>query len=348
MLCVDCGDEVPKTIQGSCPKCFVANAPLLSAPDVIDVELCAHCDARLVGKQWQDAPREADLQWLREDAVREAMGVHPRVAEPFFQLDENAQDDKHFQVAVLMEGTVEGVEVEDHKNVLVRQKRGVCDRCSRMQGNYYAAIIQLRATDRDTTPQELELAHRLVAEELDRQQESGNRFAFLTKGGPMHGGWDYYIGDIEAARQVSRILKQRLGAAVQETAKLVGRREGEDVYRVTFLVRIRLFSPGDFGLWDDVPVQVVALSTGRVQVIDLTRQRKTRVAETSLKRLGGPELVQDAVLVSVGESDLQLMDPETYRTQDVLRPDEWAPQGDTVPVLRHEERMYVVPRSHSS
>lgn len=348
MLCVDCGDEVPKTIQGSCPKCFVAHAPLLSAPDVIDVELCAHCDARRVGKQWQDAPREADLQWLREDAVREAVRVHPRVMDPFFQLDENAQDDKHFQVAVLMEGAVEGVDVEDTATILVRQKRGVCDRCSRMQGNYYAAIIQLRATDRTTTDPELDWAHRIVSQELDRQQENGNRFAFLTKGGPMHGGWDYYIGDIEAARQVSRMLKQRLGASVQETAKLVGRREGEDVHRVTFLVRIHLFSSGDFGLWEDIPVQVVATSTGRVQCIDLTRQRKTRIAESSIRRLGGPELVQEAVLVSIGESELQLMDPETYRTQDVLRPDGWKPEGDTVPVLRHEERMYVVPRTHSS
>ncbi len=348
MLCVDCGDEVPKTIQGSCPKCFVASAPLLSTPDVLDVELCAHCDARRVGKKWLDAPKEADHQWLREDAVRECVGVHARVQDPYFQMDESAQDDKHFEITVLMEGSVEGVDVEDTATLLVRQRRGVCDRCSRMMGNYFAAIIQLRATERDTTPEELERAHGLVSDELDRQQDAGNRFAFLTKGGPMHGGWDYYIGDIEAARQVSRILKQQLGASVQETAKLVGRREGDDVYRVTFLVRIRLFSPGDFGLWNDTPVQVVGISKGHVHCIDLQKQRKTRIAESSLRRIGGTEEILDAVLVSEGEQELQLMDPVSYQTQDVLRPEGWSPDGETVPVLRWEEQLFVVPRTHSS
>lgn len=350
MLCVECGTEVPKTIKGSCPACFVAKTPLLSIPEVLDVELCAHCNARRVGKHWQDVQDEALDAWIREDAVREAVGVHHRVMEPYIQFDETPQDEKHFQFSLHMEGEVEGVEIEDTGSVLVRQKRGVCDRCSRMAGNYYAAILQLRATERETTTEELDLAHRLVAEDLDRQQSSGNRFAFLTKGGPMHGGWDYYIGDIEAGRQVARTLKQRLGASVQETAKLVGRREGEDVYRVTFLVRIRLFAPGDFALHNgNIPVQVMQVSPGgHVHCVDLIRHRKTRVAESSLKRLGGSELVQDAVLVSAGEKDLQVMDPQSYRTQDVLRPPEWEPDGETVPVLRHEERLYVVRVANNS
>jgi nonsense-mediated mRNA decay protein 3 len=347
MLCVDCGEEVPKTIQGSCPNCFVATTPLLSTPEVLDVELCAHCDARHIGKKWFEAPKEADHQWLREDAVRGAVAVHARVLDPFFQMSETAQDDKHFRVQITMEGTVEGVDVTDGGEILVRQKRGVCDRCSRMAGNYYASILQLRATERNVGKEELERAHKVIGEELDRQQDAGNRFAFLTKGGPIHGGWDYYLGDIEAGRQVARMLKQRLGASVQETAKLVGRREGDDVYRVTFLVRVALFSPGDFGLWGEVPVQVISMSKGHVHCIDMLKQSKTRLNATSIRRLGGPEEIIEAVLVSESETELQLMDPVSYHTQDVLRPDKWKRTGDTVQVLRHEERMYVAPRTQA-
>lgn len=165
----------------------------------------------------------------------------------------------------------------------------------------------------------------------------------------MHGGWDYYIGDIEAGRQVARMLKQRLGASVQETAKLVGKAEGDNVYRVTFLVRVRLFATGDFALHNgNTPVQVVQVSHGHVHCMDLMHHRKTRLPETSLKRLGGPELIQDAVLVSTGESELQVMDPTNYRTQDVLKPEGWQSTGETVPVLRHEERLYVVRVSNNS
>lgn len=344
MFCADCGVEAPHTIQGSCPKCFVKHTPLLDAPDVADVEFCAHCGARRVGKHWQDVEEGAPMEWLREDALREQVGVHMRVEEPLLQFDEAPQDDKHFRVHIVLEGHVEGVPVRDEGESLVRQRRGVCDRCSRMQGNYFAAIIQLRATERPVTDAELERSHQLVATELSRLIETGNRFAFLTKEGPIHHGWDYYIGDIEAARQVCRILKARLGATVQETAKLVGRREGEDVYRVTFLVRIRLFATDDFAVGPGKRIyQVTGLSHGRAACIDLLTHLKTRVPEPKLKRLGGPEIVQEAVLVSASGDELQVLDPVSLNTQDVPAPETYEPTGETVPVIRHEERLYLVP-----
>lgn len=344
MLCVDCGAEVPKTIKGSCPTCFTKQTPLLDVPDVIDVELCAHCDARHVGAHWVDPQEGMPLAWIREEAVRDQVGVHRRVQDAFLQFDEVPQDDKHFQVHIQLEGRVEGADIVVEDEVLVRQKKGVCDRCSRLFGDYFAAIIQLRATERDVREAELERAHAIVAEEMENQRRAGNRFAFVSKDGPQHGGWDYFVGDIEAARQACRILKTRLGATVQETAKLVGRKEGEDVHRVTFLVRIRLFANGDFALHKDGRLlQVQGQSHGRVSALDLIHHRKTRVQEADLRRLGGPELVQEAVLVSVEETDLQVLDPSTFKTQDVLRPDGFFPDGETVPVLRHEERLYIPP-----
>lgn len=344
MLCVDCGAEVPRTIHGSCPACFTEQTPLLDVPDVLDVELCAHCDARHVGAHWVDPQEGMPLAWIREEAVRDQVGVHRRVQDAFLQFDETPQDDKHFQVLIQLEGRVEGADVSVETAVLVRQKKGVCDRCSRMFGDYFAAIIQLRATDREVRSEELERAHGIVAEELERQRLAGNRFSFISKDGPQHGGWDYFVGDIEAARQVCRILKQRLGATVHETAKLIGRREGEDVHRVTFLVRIRLFAHGDFAVHRDGRLlQVQGVSHGRVSALDLVHHHKTRVLESDLKRLGGPEQVQEAVLVSVGDTDLQVLDPSTFKTQDVLCPDDYRPEGGTVPVLRYEERLYIPP-----
>lgn len=352
VLCADCGKDVTATIHGSCAECFVQRTALLQAPDVVDVEFCAHCEARNIGKHWVDLDEGAPVAWGREDAVRERVVLHQRVQGAMVQFDERAQDDKNFVSHVTLEGDVDGVPVRSELDVLVRQKQGVCDRCSRMMGDFWAAIIQLRATDRGVTDDETERAHRIVGDELDRMRANGNRFAFLTKSGAMHGGWDYYLGDIEAARQVCRILKGRLGATVQESAKLVGRREGDDVYRVTFLVRVDLFANGDYAeVRDGRLVQVHAVNHGRAACTDLIRHEKTRIPEGELKRLGGSEIEQEAVLVSAVGADLQLLDPVTLRTVDVPRPPgysaEAGPDG-AVRVVRFRDRLHLVPVSNKS
>ncbi|HUR25489.1 MAG TPA: 60S ribosomal export protein NMD3 [Candidatus Thermoplasmatota archaeon] len=338
--CVECGNEVPLLIGGSCPDCFVGKAALLEGPEVLDVELCAHCDARHVGNHWVDPDEGMPLEWIREEAARAVLKPHPNVSDRDLQLVETAQDERNFRHHATLTGSVEGVPITFEKDLIVRMRRSVCDRCSRMFGGYYAALIQLRATDRDVTELEIKRAHRIVGDELDRQRASGNRESFLTKSGAVPGGFDYYLGDIEGTRGVARLLAERLGATYEEHAKLSGRKEGEDIYRVTFLVRVRLFAPGDFGLVGDDPVQFKSMSRGRAFVVRLSNGGTDKVDEETLKRLGGPEILKEAVVVSQDAAHVQLLDPVSLRTVDVPRPPDYVPEA-TAWVLRHEERLYL-------
>ncbi|MES2154762.1 MAG: 60S ribosomal export protein NMD3 [bacterium] len=343
-MCVECGAEVPRLIGGCCPACFVKNQPLLVLPQVLDVELCAHCDARHVGNHWFDPEADVGLDSIREDAVRAEVRVHEQVRSSQVDVVEKPQDERNFLHSVTLRGDVDGVDVYDQKQMLVRMKRGVCDRCSRMFGGFYAAIVQLRATDRDVTEREIELAHKFVGEELDRQRASGNREAFLTKSGPVPAGFDYYLGDIEGTRAIARILGEKLKASVAETAKLSGRREGEDIYRVTFLVRIRLYSVGDFArVGDEGLVQVLSIDRGKALVIDIGTHKRDKVEEATLRRLGGPEILQQAVLVSEDAGSLQVLDPVTLHTVDLPRPEGYVPEGGSVWVLRHDGALYLPP-----
>lgn len=343
-LCVECGAEVPKLIGGCCPDCFVRKEPLLLAPEVLDVEVCAHCDARHVGAHWFDPDEGVPLSHIREEALRSAVRVHPLVRAAGVEVAERPQDERNFQHTVSLAGDVEGVPVADERRVLVRMRKSVCDRCSRMFGGYYAAIIQLRGTQRDARAEEIKRAHKIIGDELDRLRAAGNRQAFLTKSGPVPGGFDYYIGDIEAARVLAKLVAQRLSATVQETAKLAGRKEGEDIYRVTFLVRIALYATGDFARrGPEGMVQVLQIDRGKVLVYDLATHRRDKVPEEELRRLGGPELLREAVLVSQDPGHLQVLDPVTLHTVDLPRPEGYAAEGATVWVLRHEERLYVPP-----
>lgn len=342
MMCVDCGKDADGLIDGSCAECFADKQALLVVPEVVQVELCAHCGARHVGAHWYDVPEDEPELWTLEDCMREACGVHAEVEGPLVHVDLEEKDNKTFASSVTLDGHVQDVAIHAEGSGLLRRTRGVCDRCSRINGGYYAAIIQMRATERDMTPPELDAAHKIVASELDRQLGTGNRFSFLAKSGPMHGGFDYYIGDIDAARNVSRRLKQRMGATILESAKLVGRREGEDVYRVTFLCRLQPFSPGDVVIHEGTPHSVLQVLPKGLQTLELEHQRRGRIPNQHVKRLGGQELIEEAVVVTRGAEGVMVLDPETQRTETILVPEDEV-VGETVTVVRIEERLYWVP-----
>lgn len=345
VLCVECGKTVPAVIRGSCPDCFTAKTPLIEVPQVLDVELCSHCDARHVGSHWIDPAQDDPLEDIRAQAARAAVRVHEKVDNPLVTIAEKPQDDKHFLTIVRLEGDVEGTPVDATVEMTVRMRRSVCDRCSRMFGGYYAATIQLRASDRDVSKVEIERAHKIIGTELDRLRATGNREAFLTKSGAVPGGFDYYMGDIEGTRAISRTLIAKMGASLQETAKLVGRKEGMDVYRVTFLVRVRLFAPGDFAVLHapraDVPVQVSTFERGKAIVFRLTDHMRDRVDEENLTRIGGSEELSRCVVVSRSATQIQVMDPVTFRVSDIPVPEGWSEDGETVWALRQDDHLYL-------
>jgi nonsense-mediated mRNA decay protein 3 len=341
MGCVECGAQVPRLIGGSCPACFVKKTPLARTPATVDVEVCAHCDARHVGAHWIDPDAGAPLEWVREEAARASITIHPAAREPVLSLEEQPLEARTFRIRLHLDATVEGTPVSHDGEFLLRVKRGVCDRCSRMVGGYYAAILQMRATDRPITPAETERVHRLIGDELDRLRANGNRDAFLTKSGPVPGGFDYYLGDIEGTRAIARTVADRMGASVEEHAKLVGRQGGEDVYRVTFLVRIRWLAPGDFVVLGEKVYQFVGGDRGRAHLLDLERHTRTKVDEAGLRRVGGLDDLRQAVLVSQDAGGLQILDPVDLRTVEVPRPEGFFAPNPTVWVLRHEERLYL-------
>lgn len=340
MICVECGKEEPRLIGGCCPACFVAQTPLLETPHTLDVELCAHCDARHIGNSWVDPDEGVPLEDIRMEAVRQAVRVHQEVRDIQLTFTETPQDERNFSTSVSLKGHVDEVPLQDERRILVRIKRSVCDRCSRMFGGFYAGVIQLRATGRDVTEREKRRADRIMGEELDRMRASGNRESFLSKQEDVLGGVDYFMGDIESSRIIAKLIAHKLNGSVVETAKLVGRREGMDVFRVTFLVRIDLFSDGDFARYQDTLVQVHSIDRGRAHVVDLATGRWDKVDETRLKRLGGPEILDEAILVSEDPAHFQVLDPVTLRTVDLVRPTGMA-TPEPFFVLRHEEHLWI-------
>jgi NMD protein affecting ribosome stability and mRNA decay len=56
-------------------------------------------------------------------------------------------------------------------------------------------------------------------------------------------GYDVFFTETLAARSVARVAKQKFHATVKESATLFGRKDGQDIYRVTLCLRFPRAGP---------------------------------------------------------------------------------------------------------
>ena len=89
-------------------------------------------------------------------------------------------------------------------------------------GDYYEAILQLRG---DTDGAIEFLTDNLSGESIYKIERVKN-------------GIDVYLVDSHTANNVSKQLRKRFNAKTKKSFKLVTRKQGKDIYRSVFVVRI--------------------------------------------------------------------------------------------------------------
>lgn len=343
MFCVQCGKETTEELRGGlCSVCFLEKNTLASLPEHVDFEVCVFCRSRKRGEIWVSG--FGAIEPLVEEAVREAIDWDRRVDKPHAVATVIAEDERNYTVNVAVSGLAEGLPFEQHLATRSRLKNATCVRCSRVQGGYYEAIVQVRAAKRPLDPSEMKAVRGLAYRMIDRIVSDGDRNAFVLRDEEIHGGLDVYMGTTNAGRMLVKQIAQEYGGKTSEHAKTVGQKDGLDLIRMTFAVRLPEYRAGDYVIVGDEVLEVSSISPKQVVVIEAV-SGKTRHVERAVidKALVIPRHeAQDAVVVSQTETELQLLDPRSYQTVTALRPEGLGEVGDTVPVLRHEEELYVL------
>ena len=234
-FCVICGRTGRSLTDGVCAECAAQRTPLLTAPGRGVVTLCPTCGARRVGAHWD---RAGSSRLLTAEDLTPLLGIHPDVALRSVRWEET----QHSALLYRFRGTARlrfrGSERTQEVALTVKVEHRTCPACSRKSGHYYTAILQLRGPEEGREKAAM-LRARLERqwEELMAESRPDWREAISWREARPE-GWDYYVVDTLAARSIARLAKQRLGASVKESATLVGRKDGTDLYRVTFCVRL--------------------------------------------------------------------------------------------------------------
>ena len=233
LFCVECGREGP-TVEGLCPACFRAKRPLVRPPETIDAVVCKECGRVETAGGWARVLLESAIPRI----LQERVPVDPRAARPAFSYSMAREDPRNYRLTVKLAARVQDVEIIESFTTRLRVKQGQCPTCTRRRSRYYEGIVQLRAEGRALTDAERGRLVRFVEEAVERRAAKGEE-AFVSKVEVVRGGADVYLSTNGLARTLARDLADAFDGTVGSSPKLYGRRDGTDVYRVTYLVRIK-------------------------------------------------------------------------------------------------------------
>ncbi|NEU55334.1 60S ribosomal export protein NMD3 [Halorussus sp. MSC15.2] len=336
--------------QKLCDSCYFDRFDLVDAPERIEVRVCSQCGAVHRGNRWVDVDAR-DYTDIAIEEVSEALGVHLDAHDVSWQVDPEQVDQNTIRMHCHFSGIVRDTFVEEDVVVPVKISRQTCDRCGRIAGDYYASIVQVRAVDRTPTAEEIERAEEIANEIVAEMEATGDRNAFVTEVSETDDGVNLKVSTNKIGMKISQKIVEEFGGSFSDSETLVTEDEdGEEVYRVTYAIRLPPYSPGEIIDPEDGDGPVLVRSVrGNLKGTRLTtgEDYEARFEDgdaPEARRLGRIDDAEETTLVAVeDERAVQVLDPETYRTKTIARPDFVDADAETVPVLKSRAGLHVVP-----
>ncbi len=359
-FCPRCGEPIERpdrSLPGNptgqqatlCDACYFDSFELVAAPDELVVHTCAQCGAVERGAEWVDVGA-ADYTDVAIEETTEALSVHVQAEEIEWGVEPEQIDQNTIKMHCLFRGIVRETVLEEETTVQVRFNRGTCTRCSRIAGDYYASTVQVRATDRTPTDDERKRATTIAQEIVETREETGDRNAFITEIAEDTDGTDIRLSTTQLGRAIADHIQRALGGEITDSRTLITEDEdGNEVYRVTYAVRLPPYPPGTIvEPADDDPV-LVQSAHGNLKGVRLTTGSRYEAdaadgIDPDVERRGTlDDAVETTVVTIEDEHAVQVLDPDTFAARTIARPSYLDPGADTVHVVSVGSNLYVLP-----
>ncbi len=340
MFCVKCGREGP-TYESLCVKCFLGSTRFAKIRDHVDLFQCAHCDDFQIEGKWEEfgsveeAARETALGAveLRKDAEIEDA-----------EIEVVPKDSQNYLVRMRLTIGFQDIEAVEELETIVRLKRGICPRCSKIKGSYYESILQVRTRGRPFPAEEMERILGRIEKLVGGG--SGSRDPFISKAEEVPGGLDVYLSSISLGKSISKELAEDFGGEVKESSSLAGQKDGKEMYRVTYLVRLPAYRVGDIVAQKERLYLVSGIGSQGTRLTDLATHDSMNISNVDLRSarvVGSREDILEAVVLQESEREIQVLDPKSYKTVEVRKPRSFKRSADTVRIFKHEGEIILLP-----
>ena len=340
IFCPKCGKDVDKSYDGLCKSCFLDQITLFECPTVLQLKVCPTCGAFFNEGKWiLGEPEKIILSVIEKELKinKEAKNIDISILPEFSEYIIN--------VLVKIKSEIRGADALDEKEIEIRLKRESCLRCSRISSGYYESIIQLRAKDRIPTQKEMNHCEKIEYDSIDNIEKK-DPLAFVSKIDMLKEGVDIYIGSKSAARQISKHIIQSLGGDIIESPKLVGKRGGKNIYRITYSVRLPRFVEGD----------ILLLSNNIILIEHYGKKIKVLDLKTGLNHFYDIKFIEDATLICnkkdakktvicmEDKKEIQILDPDTYKPITISKPLFFnSKDGKDINVIKNSKGVFLIP-----
>ncbi|MEF8847749.1 MAG: NMD3-related protein [Candidatus Thermoplasmatota archaeon] len=342
MFCVKCGKETKIFRNGLCLECYLEENKFTEGPKNIDLYICAHCGSIKYKDKWTNKKFEELLKKVIKDIFKISNELKD------ITIDTKCREERErISCEIIIKGYLKNSEIKEKHQVFVRFKRTVCDVCSKMHGGYHEAILQIRAQDRDLTEKELDEIVLFVNNKIRDLNINGNRNLFIADQGQKHGGFDFFISNKKVAYSIIKDLQDKIGGEITKSSENIGMRDGEQIYRMTYLLRAPSFKKKDFVFFEDRYYYVKRISRNKVHLVDLKswesmNYKLKKMGKT--KVVGSSELIEEMILVSQNKKEAQLMDRDNYKLYTVRKPKAFNFNSDKVKIVKIDEKIFFLPK----
>ncbi len=344
MICVECGSEVEDLKKGLCKSCYMEKKVRIDIEDPIEIDFCPKCGGVRKGEEWIQRP---DFETLMLDRIENALSISSDVDRSSFRAEFDDSDPNNIGVNLDVKLISDDIEKEKELSTNIVLKKKQCKNCSKREGDYYEAILQVRPTEEDMSKEQKAIVEKIVHDKVEVEKGEEQK-VFITFEKEIHGGLDFYLSDKRVTKNLSYQLADRFGADVKSSSELAGREDGQNVYRMTYSVRLPPYEKNDFIEVEDKIYRIknTRRGSGPIRVFDLEENRITTLDKEKVNEAevhGGEELIEEAVVVSEKEGEFQIMDPETFETKTLLKPEGFSEGVDQVKVVRIRQKLHLLP-----
>ena len=343
LICPKCGRITDIFYNSVCRECYVRDKKLIGCPMVIHSRICPTCGSFFRKGKW--VTEEDETEGILR-CVKDELDIDKKARNIELAMSPEKLDNSRYRVHVEARADIEGLSIGGEVDTEVRISWETCHTCSRISGGYFEGIVQIRADKRIPTQDELKKCQDMAGEVAANSKAKGDRLAFIAEIHTLPEGIDLYVGSAKLGKQICRALADTFGGGFRESPKLVGQKNGIDLYRITYAMRLPEFVRGDIISVDDRVIEVKNCGK-HINGIDLETGKRFVENYSDLmevKKLGSIRDVVPAVLVADEGSTIQVMDPDTYESVTIRRPEFLGVEpGNEVKIIKTMKRIYVVP-----
>lgn len=339
-FCPKCGK--PSDSDGLCANCRAADTPWAECDSRVASTHCPSCGATKVVNTWTDNDREQAE--IAPDLARSAVHFHPEVKKRSIAVDVRDISPNRSRAYLTITGTLYGIAMEKSCTVELIWHKEQCDRCNRITGSYYEGIVQVRAEDRDLSPFELQAASTIAQQVEDSLISGGERLSFISDMTENKDGLDITVGSQHIGLMIVQQITGRFGGRYTMHPKLVGEKNGRQLFRITYLVRLPRYQRHEIVKLARVYAEIEQVDSRHVRVFDLMEGRSRSIREEDIKKsVGNARNARPALVAYISGGMMGILDPDTGETKEYKKmPWQTISAGDNVNVLRDGDTLVVM------